>query len=98
MKERAMKLVCGKHISKEILRPYSFFWWLCENKPENGMTVIETIVEVLDEWEIPTVEELTDAVIYGWANMLKLEALFRLYKKFGAKTDGEASFAASMWS
>ena len=98
MKERAMKLVCSKQILKEVLRPYSFFWWLCEDRPDHGMTVIATICEVVTAWKIPTFEGLTDAVIYQWVNSLKLETLFRLYKRFGAKTDGEASFAASMWS
>jgi hypothetical protein len=93
-----MRLVCGKHIMKEILRPWSFFDLLSRDDPKHRFTVIETIAKVVDAWTPPTLENLSDAVINKWVNELKMEALIALYMVFGADTKGEAAIAARLWS
>lgn len=79
-----MRLVCGKHIIAELVKPGTFFWLLCQGKPENGKLLINTVAKIVEAWEPPQLDDLTDELISGWIDQLKFRSVVELYQVFGA--------------
>jgi len=98
LKYRAMRLVCGKRIIEEVTRKGTFFWLLCEGRPENSFLLIETVAKVVEAWTPPQTKDLTEAMVSSWVKRLKFKCLVELYLVFGAKHKGEATLAAVVWS
>ena len=84
MRVAAMRIVVGKHILQDIFKEGSFFWLLCLDHKENAALVVETVAKILEEWEPPQLEDLTDALISGWIDQLKFKCIPALYVAFQA--------------